>query len=59
MDDIDLKGQDDFTAVNYAMSFKNYEIAKMLAKLGTSLEIADGIFHLTAKDRARIDGVEI
>ncbi len=49
---LDVLAQEDFTAINYAMAFRNYDIANALYRAGASVDIADSTFHLTARERA-------
>lgn len=56
---LDIVGQDGFTAINYAAAFGNYQIAKILAAKGANADIKDDIFHMSARERAEKDGIDL
>ncbi|MDR0213954.1 MAG: ankyrin repeat domain-containing protein [Comamonas sp.] len=56
--DLNVLGQDGFAAVNYALYFKNFEIAKFLFKSGASLSIKDDVTGISAKEMVVILGVD-
>ncbi|WP_374191639.1 hypothetical protein [Delftia sp. ASV31] len=53
------KRQEGFTAINYAAAFGNYHIAKILASRGADVDLKDDIFHMSARERAEKDGVDL
>lgn len=57
--DLDAIGQDGFTAINYALAFGNYDIAKKLAQRGANLDIKDDVYHMSAAERAKRDGTKL
>lgn len=57
--DLNIIGQDGFTAVNYAAAFGNYDIAKILLSKGADPDIKDDVFYMSARQRAEKDGVDL
>lgn len=57
--DLNIIGQDGFTAINYAAAFGNYDVAHTLASKGANPDIKDEVFHLSARQRAEKDGVDL
>lgn len=48
---LDILGDEGYTALNYAVTFDHDNVAKLLIKKGASLAIADDLFHKTPLDR--------
>lgn len=57
--DLNIVGQDGFTAINYAAAFGNYDIVNNLASKGADPDIKDNVFHLSARQRAKKDGIDL
>jgi ankyrin repeat protein len=51
--DLDIVGDEENTALNYAVTFSHDEVAKYLIEQGASLKIPDNIFNKTPLDRIR------
>jgi ankyrin repeat protein len=51
--DLDIVGDEENTALNYAVTFCHDEVAEYLIEQGASLKIPDNIFNKTPLDRIR------
>ncbi|QIL80193.1 ankyrin repeat domain-containing protein [Diaphorobacter sp. HDW4A] len=58
--DLNVKGQDGFTALNYAAFLNEWSIAKYLAHdVKVSKDIPDDVFNLTPRQRALVSGFDL